>query len=418
MLAGLVLAAPALLVTVDSALAYARGWRFSSRFDLSGALAAAAWLLVVAVACLVPASRRRLAVKLPQLLALSLSVCAGWLASELALGPLLERIDNPYLSRPGLTRVYRPLPGMMRDVGPESHVRTNSWGMRGSDPPPRETAYRILCLGGSTTACTYLDDTKTWPALVESRMQSSASTEKPARFWVGNAGLPGLRSMENLRFLQQSQRVNEVDCVVVQTGVNDLISCLAGLRPAPPLWIRSHVWRMAHVIIRSSIESGTLVEDAAGDVYRRRRAIRQAAAISDDAPPLEPCLQNFADNIQAIIEVCRQHHVRAVFTTQPVLWRADLDAQNESLLWFGQLADGRFLSARMLRAAADQYNDTLRNVCASEGIGLIDLDELNGDPTAFYDDCHFTETGARRVAQLVAEWLLEHPDDARSGAES
>ena len=38
--------------------------------------------------------------------------------------------------------------------------------------------------------------------------------------------------------------------------------------------------------------------------------------------------------------------------------------------------------------------------------------ELNGDPTAFYDDCHFTETGARQVSEIVAAAIakpLEEP---------
>ena len=41
------------------------------------------------------------------------------------------------------------------------------------------------------------------------------------------------------------------------------------------------------------------------------------------------------------------------------------------------------------------------------GWGFVDLSELNGDPTVFYDDVHFTEEGARRVAELVAEALTE-----------
>ena len=40
---------------------------------------------------------------------------------------------------------------------------------------------------------------------------------------------------------------------------------------------------------------------------------------------------------------------------------------------------------------------------------VIDLSALDGDPAMFYDDCHFTETGAREVARLVADWFLAHP---------
>ena len=417
-MAALLLTLPALFVVVDTAIAYVGGWRFSSRFDSLGALAAIVWLVIAIVAYMAPPSRRWLSGKLSQLAALSISVMAVWMIAELILGPLLERLDNPYLWRPGVTRIYHPLPGVMRDVGPESHVRTNIWGIRGSDPPPRAKAYRILCLGGSSTACTYLDDTKTWPAILESHLQSSRDESNGRVVWVGNAGMPSLRSTENLQFLEQSPLVDEADCIVVQTGINDLTSCLAGPRPAPPRWTRSRVWRLTHIAVRSGIDSGTLVEDAAGDVYRRRRAVRQAAEISDDAPEIDACLASFAENLRGIIAACRSHDVRVVFTTQPVLWRSDLDAENEALLWFGLLADGRYLSSEQLRAAMDRYNDVVREVCNTEGVGLIDLDQLSGDPAVFYDDCHFTESGARRVAQLVADWFIANPDTKANGAKS
>lgn len=417
-LAALLVTLPALFVVADTAIAYVGGWRFSSRFDSLGALSAGIWLGIVIVACIIPASRRWLSGRIPQLAALSISVMAMWLVAELMLGPLLNRLDNPYLWQPGVTRIYHPLPGVMRDVSPESHVRTNVWGIRGSDPPPRDKAYRILCLGGSSTACTYLDDTKTWPAILESHLQASSDGASGPSVWVGNAGMPSLRSAENLQFVEQSPLVDQIDCVVLQTGINDLTSCLAGPRPTPPRWIDSRVWRLTHLVVRSRIDSGTLVEDAAGDVYRRRRAVRNAAAISDEQPQIDACLAVFEKNLRDIIAACRRRDVRVVFTTQPVLWRADLDAENDSLLWFGQLAEGRYLSAGQLRAAMDRYNDVVRQVCQTEGVGLVDLDQLSGDPAVFYDDCHFTETGARRVAKLVADWLIANPNAKASGEQS
>jgi lysophospholipase L1-like esterase len=235
---------------------------------------------------------------------------------------------------------------------------------------------------------------------------------------VGNAGMPSLRSTENLNFLELSPLVEQIDCVVVQTGVNDLTSCLAGPRPAPPRWIDSRVWRLTQLVVRSRIDSGTLVEDTAGDVYRRRRAVRHAAQISDEQPAIDACLADFEENLRGIITACRNRDVRVVFTTQPVLWRADLDAENDALLWFGQLPDARYLSARQLRAAMDRYNDVVRKVCEAEGVGLIDLDQLSGDPAVFYDDCHFTDTGARRVARLVGDWLIANPDAKTNGTKS
>ena len=47
-------------------------------------------------------------------------------------------------------------------------------------------------------------------------------------------------------------------------------------------------------------------------------------------------------------------------------------------------------------------------MCRIRGVGCIDLQgKLPRDATTFTDDAHFTEPGARRVAQAVAEHLLE-----------
>jgi lysophospholipase L1-like esterase len=409
----LALAAPALAIAIDSGVALARGWTTESRFDQLGMAAVAVWLIGVSLAMVLPAGRRFYSRRCAQLIVLAFSVCAAWLVAELALAPVVARFEPFHTRRPGLVQIYRPQPGTMRDVGPQARAAFNSWGVRGDDPPPREAAYRILCLGGSSTACTYLDDSKTWPELLENKLNAAARiSQNPREYWVGNAGYQGFRTAEHRQFVEQSPIVEELDCIVVQAGVNDFMWCLGGPRPAPPLWTYSRVWQLARSLARRSIESGTQIEDAAATVYPRRRAVRQAAAIDTDTPNLDACLDQFAENTRGIIDACRRRNVRVVFTTQPVLWRADLDRENAALLWFGQMSDGRFLSVDQLRGGIDRYNATLKRVCREQGVGIVDLDALSGDPTVFYDDCHFTETGAALVAQLVADWLAAHPTGA------
>ncbi len=396
-----------LLLLADTGVAMARGWSIESRLDWLAIAAAAIWLAIASGTILLPAGRRFYARRFPQLVLAGASLLLAWGIAELALGPVLARFAEPFHGRrPGLEFVYRPAAGIMRDVGSEAHVKFNSWGVRGDEPPARGAAYRILCLGGSSTACTYLDNSKTWPERLEQDLNAAALNRE---FWVGNAGLPGYRSDGHLQFLEDSPLVEQIDCVVVQAGINDFMACLAGPQPAPPWWTRSHIWQLAGALARRVADAGTVVEDTAGSVYVRRRAIRQAATIDPKCPALAPCLDAYRHNLERIIDICRQKNVRLIFTTQPVLWRDDLDAENAALLWFGQLRDGRFLSLEQLRQGMDRYNDSLRAVCDERQVELIDLAPLNGDASVFYDDCHFTETGARRVAMMVAEWFAAHP---------
>ncbi len=395
-----------MLLFGDLAIALARGWRIASRLDTAMLWLSAGWLLAMTVLLAVPAGRRWYGRWRGQLILLSGSLCLAWLAAELLLGPVLAAVVEPFhCRRPGLEFVYRPRPGIMRDVSPEAHVHFNAWGVRGDDPPPRAGVSRILCVGGSTTGCTYLDNSKTWPHLLGQDLEAA---EPDRGCWVGNIGLPSFRSIEHLQFIEQSPRVDEMDCLIVQAGVNDFMSYISGPRPVP-LWTLSRVRKLVRSLMNQYVESSIEIEDTAGQVYQRRRAIRSAAAIDHNSPDLERGLREYADNIRAIIDACRRRKVRIVFTTQPVFWKADLDRENEALLWFGQLHDGRYLSVDQLRAGMDRYNETLSLVCREHGVELIDLSQLNGDPAIFYDDCHFTETGARQVAAIVARHFMEHP---------
>jgi lysophospholipase L1-like esterase len=396
-----------LVLLADTAVATARGWSVESRLDRTAIAALAIWLAIATGILLLPARGRFYSRRFPQLVLVAASLLLAWGFAEVAIGPLLAGFAEPFHGRrPGLEFIYRPTAGIMRDVGGEAHVRFNSWGVRGDEPPAPGTAYRVLCLGGSSTACTYLDDSKTWPKRLEQELNAAALNRK---FWVGNAGLPGYRSDGHLKFLEDSPLVERIDCVVLQAGINDFMACLAGPRPTPPWWTRSGVWLLAGALARRVADAGAVVEDAAGSVYVRRRAIRQAAPTDSRKPELAPCLDTYKNNLERIVDVCRQKNVRLIFTTQPALWRGDLDDENLALLWFGQLRDGRFLSVEQLRQGMDRYNETLRAVCHERKVELIDLAPLNGDASVFYDDCHFTETGAGRVAAIVAEWIARQP---------
>jgi lysophospholipase L1-like esterase len=298
--------------------------------------------------------------------------------------------------------VNRPDPRILRGVGPVATHRYNRWGARGSDPPPRDEAYRILCVGGSTTGCTYLDDAKAWPQRLADKLNAA---EPARRYWVGNIGIPGFITQQHLEFARESPLVDQVDCLVVQTGINDFMACLAGPRPAPPLWTHSKIRQLARTLLWQLPTGDTVVEGSTGEVYARRRAMRQAATIDDAGPDLADCLARFERELNELVDACGARDVRLVFTSQPTLWRADLDAENAGLLWFGELADGRYLSVERLRVGMDRYNDALRRVCARRGAELVDLADLNGDPAVFYDDCHFTELGAQRVGDAVARWF-------------
>ena len=101
-----------------------------------------------------------------------------------------------------------------------------------------------------------------------------------------------------------------------------------------------------------------------------------------------------------------------MFLTQPTMWRNDLPPPEERLLFYGWIgtmeAPRGFVRASDLAQGMRQFNEALLTICKIDSLECYDLaSAIPKDTTAFYDDCHFNEGGARLVAQFLADRLLK-----------
>ncbi|TDJ69835.1 MAG: hypothetical protein E2O39_11035 [Planctomycetota bacterium] len=359
---------------------------------------------------------------------------ASLLAAEAVLRVRANRSPRYYTNAPGVVATYHPDPERMPGVSGPSTVAFDARGLRGHDPGPDAT-YGILAVGGSTTACDYLDQPEAWPALLEARLGPPA--------WVGNAGRSGLTSREHVLQLRHLlPQLPEVRLVVCLVGVNDLALRLQRGADYDPRFMdrpgerarsldraffeRPRTYSFAH--LRSTAVFGLLdrlrrrrwaaegaSEEALGRVYEERRRMRRAAAlVLTELPELDSALGEYARNLRAMIAIAREHDVRIVFVTQPALWRVDLPEELRALLWFGwkdrEPASGatEYYSVQALAAGMAAYNRTLLATCAAENVECIDLASvLPRDERVFYDDCHFNEHGARLAADVIGEQLSQ-----------
>jgi hypothetical protein len=151
------------------------------------------------------------------------------------------------------------------------------------------------------------------------------------------------------------------------------------------------------------------IEDDRGEVYKNWREHRQhASAIIDTLPDLTSALNRFGENLNLIIEEAHKQSLQIYFVNQAALWKDSMTDDELKLLWMGgignyqQEAGHAYYSPNVLRKGLDMYNEKLKDLCRENGIAMIDIDSnLPRDATIFYDDCHFTEAGARRVAEIV-----------------
>lgn len=351
----------------------------------------------------------------------------GIVVLEYAASRILPGVSTspPFHTRGANVRqTFHPAPDTMPGLTGPARYTTDANGIRCATPLPAEGAYRILCVGGSSTECTYLDDAETWPALLMRYLNESAIRN----VWVGNVGISGFAMEEHLRFLRESPLLDEAECIVLQAGINDLWRYLAGEETQiryerfattvatrtpeaephirRPLWSRSNMIQLYHLFRRARAQDvhvdPVMVEGSGGDEYAIRRARRAEAAKTDTLPDLGPGLNGFRERLWEAVVCCRRRGLDIVLTTQPVLWRGDLTPEVASRCWFGWLPDNAYLTLGALKLAMDAYNAALIETCVALEVPCVDLGKMNGNAEFFYDDCHFTERGAEEVARSIA----------------
>jgi len=136
----------------------------------------------------------------------------------------------------------------------------------------------------------------------------------------------------------------------------------------------------------------------------------------DTLPDLGPALDEYRRNLAEFVDIARGAGARIVLATQPMLWRVDLPANAQKLLWMGGVGyfqnepGAAYYTLRASIEGMKRYNDVVRSFAREHGVECVDLAAvLDGDESAFYDDCHFTEHGAELVARAWLDVLARPP---------
>lgn len=96
------------------------------------------------------------------------------------------------------------------------HFSTNNYGFRGKELKNKAAdCYRIFLIGGSTTECLMLDDSKAPHALMQNQLRDF-------QVEVYNAGKSGDMSIDHLAMLIHRVAHLEPDLIVLLCGINDL----------------------------------------------------------------------------------------------------------------------------------------------------------------------------------------------------
>lgn len=322
-----------------------------------------------------------------------------------------HKLDDIVLHHPNLNRKgssIKNLPG----ISGEFSFQTNEYRLRGvMDKNWDEYALKLLCIGGSTTECLYVKEELSWPYL----LQTSLSQKLNTSVYVGNAGKSGMYSVAHSYVIQHYPHVNQFDCIVVLCGINDLGTLLRDnyeerSRELTGQSVEMFYHHLSFFKLVKMIYLNTVVQDVEGNWVLARRKQRQRKlkinTITTKPPHYQLALDRYRNDLQKIVDLCRQKNKKLVLATQPVLWDNNLATHLEKLL-ASEVANGAYRSD-ILWEMMEDYNDVMRQVCQKNNVLLVDLaKKLPKDTSVFYDDCHFNVSGCRKVADLLTTPLAK-----------
>ena len=322
------------------------------------------------------------------------------------------------------------------------YVSSNNLGFRGPNLPTENNAlYKIITVGGSTTICAYLSDGKDWPNLVRQKLEKLDNS-----IWLNNAGMDGASTMGHLKALPMTIAVVHPQIALFLIGCNDVLrdtlrdydktklnfTVSKSSKIIPLKEVHSNQFLYSHCYVYRLLSNyifylKTKQQIENFKVHHQNINFAKAPTVATDSSLKAEKLTlidskfitGYKERVSALIVLCRRNNVTPVFMTQPSVLGFGIDSATGINLATIKVED---CNGDIYWSMLQKYNAALKEVCIKNDVSFIDLaDSMPKNSTYYYDYFHFTNQGARVVANIVMEQLpaiLHKPVEEKQGSAS
>jgi lysophospholipase L1-like esterase len=316
-----------------------------------------------------------------------------------------------------LRHFTQDIPGVSREVV----YSRNREGLRSLSMSSRAKPHgtvRVLCVGASTTDQATQSIEDTWSGHVEQQLRQHFSSED-LRIEVAAYGRGGQKMRHTYAWCRQRLAELDPDVLVTLVGVNDLAFHAGSEYRAQSPETSDHR-KLSELITRwtdysqigSRIQSLDLrmvgrpakVEWHSANLPRLRET-KQSLPRCDTPLRTHDPADEFIAHLEALLKYCHELHIPVVLLAQPVLWRADLSEREQESLWFPIASDTGAVRPSMAWLAGEMARfNSLQGESAArlEATFVPTADAVPATQSDFFDDCHMTDEGSRRLAEVVA----------------
>jgi len=337
-----------------------------------------------------------------------------------AFGPSLET-RNYITLPPDWSTTIDFLPAAQTGIVGRQHISTDERGFR--VVPPVDYAHkpaadlRIFAIGGSTTENIFVDDTKTWPHLLQDSLEASLKH----RVEVINTGVSGLMARHHLATLEKILPLHP-DVALFLVGANDWNHAIRerfGEDPQPtePLTFYNTllgkpiaVW-LDHLLPRDKAaqEARETFGAAPPGYFRAGRGTHKNSlqdAVKKSWFP-DAISGDYQSYLLQISDVCHKNKLLCIFITQPTAYSDAAPAAMKARFWMTPNGASYTLTLESMEHIVNLYNRALISLASAHGDPVCDIaPEVPPTPDYFFDDMHYTIAGNALLAQLLTRCLI------------
>jgi lysophospholipase L1-like esterase len=326
------------------------------------------------------------------------------------------------------------------ELDPIARFEVNGDGERGPDVPRLrrgETLYRVLVAGGSQPEGYLLDQDVNWPGALMRLLSrpACAAALGATRVHVGSIAKSGVGSEAlDVILARVLPRYPRLSAIVILVGASDVLRWLeegAPDRPSalvPPAELfRCHPegpfgWRPGTLAIAElarrahrRVRRPQRVHEQAGRWLRNARAMRaRARVVRAVMPDPDPMLRHFEEHLHRLIVRAQAHADRVVVVRQSWYGKPEpLTPEELAHMWHGGAGQAwrqevtTYYSIDVTARLMALLDARAVRVADALGVEHLDLSPvLRPNLETYYDYFHLTPSGARVVAELVANALV------------
>jgi hypothetical protein len=308
--------------------------------------------------------------------------------------------------------------------------QNNTLGFRGPEITlikPTKTL-RVVCLGASESYGLYESPGKEWPAQLRDLLRTT-------HYQVINASVVGLTVSSYEAYLQKYVLPLHPDIIIC--FVNPFFYAtsfektqelpMAPTKPASKVPVKSPIALIKRIIsnarclpkikqvVKKALQHSFPKELQRYQVWNLRRQVAAAESVrlggrKPKDTVSDASVTRFKKDLSALVSFLEQRHVKVMLSTYPSLMgRDNLSTYPEQFL-----DNRRFFVEFSLKGMSDvleKYNSVVSEVAVERGALLIDCQHLVPKTDEYFgDNVHYTDRGARQIAEGIAKELLGKPD--------